>query len=104
VHPFCNLQSALIFRLRCISIARKKSYLYVKNFNTWQLCGFFFNLSLKYNSYFHNILCFYKHWCSNFFFNSFLNYVLFLLCVCLIYQSWMYVLLMMPHVGPMIRQ
>jgi hypothetical protein len=33
-----------------------------------------------------------------------LNYVLFLLCVCLIYQSWMFVLLMMPHVGPMIRQ
>jgi hypothetical protein len=32
------------------------------------------------------------------------NYVLFLLCVCLIYQSWMFVLLMMPHVGPMIRQ
>ena len=28
-----------------------------------------------------------------------LNYVLFLLCVCLIYQSWMFVLLMMPHVG-----
>jgi hypothetical protein len=26
------------------------------------------------------------------------NYVLFLLCVCLIYQSWMFVLLMMPHV------
>ena len=33
-----------------------------------------------------------------------LNYVLFLFCVCLIYQSWMFVLLMMPHVGPMIRQ
>ena len=32
------------------------------------------------------------------------NYVLFLLCVCLIYQSWRFVLLMMPHVGPMIRQ
>ena len=32
------------------------------------------------------------------------NYVPFLLCVCLIYQSWMFVLLMMPHVGPMIRQ
>ena len=32
------------------------------------------------------------------------NYVLFLLCVCLIYQSWMFVLLMIPHVGPMIRQ
>jgi hypothetical protein len=32
------------------------------------------------------------------------NYVLFLLCVCLIYQSWMFVLLMMPHVGPVIRQ
>ena len=32
------------------------------------------------------------------------NYVLFLLCVCLIYQSWMFVLLMMPHGGPMIRQ
>ena len=31
---------ALIFRLRCISIARKKSNIYVKNFNTWQLCGF----------------------------------------------------------------
>jgi hypothetical protein len=27
------------------------------------------------------------------------NYVLFLLCVCLIFQSWMFVLLMMPHVG-----
>jgi hypothetical protein len=34
--------SALIFCLRCISIAQKKSYIYVKNFNTWQLCGFFF--------------------------------------------------------------
>jgi hypothetical protein len=33
-----------------------------------------------------------------------LNYVLFLLCVCLIYQWWMFVLLMMPHVGPRIRQ
>ena len=33
-----------------------------------------------------------------------LIYVLFLFCVCLIYQSWMFVLLMMPHVGPMIRQ
>ena len=33
-----------------------------------------------------------------------LNYVLFLLCVCLIYQSWMFVSLMMPHEGPMIRQ
>ena len=32
------------------------------------------------------------------------NYVLFLLCVCLIYQSWIFVLLMMPHEGPMIRQ
>ena len=28
-----------------------------------------------------------------------LNYVLFLLCVCLIYQSWMFVLLMTTHVG-----
>jgi hypothetical protein len=26
--------------LRCISIARKKSYIYVKNLNTWQLCRF----------------------------------------------------------------
>ena len=25
-------------------------------------------------------------------------------CVCLIYQSCMFVLLVMPHVGPMIRQ
>jgi hypothetical protein len=33
----------------------------------------FFFLSLKYISYFHNILWFYKHWCSNFFFNSFLT-------------------------------
>ena len=33
-----------------------------------------------------------------------LNYVLFLFCICLIYQSWMFVLLMMPHVGPMITQ
>ena len=32
------------------------------------------------------------------------NHVLFLLCVCLIYQSWMFVVLMMPRVGPMIRQ
>ena len=32
------------------------------------------------------------------------NYVIFLLCVGLIYQSWMFVLLMMAHVGPMIRQ
>ena len=33
------------------------------------------------------------------------NYVLLLLGVCLIYHSWMFVLLMMPHVGPItIRQ
>jgi hypothetical protein len=29
--------SAPIFRLRCISIARKKSYIYVKNLNTFFL-------------------------------------------------------------------
>jgi hypothetical protein len=33
--------------LRCISIAWKKSNIYVKNLNTWQLCGFFFYLSFK---------------------------------------------------------
>ena len=33
--------------------AEKKSYIYLKNINTWQLCGFFFfYLSLKYISYF----------------------------------------------------
>ena len=32
------------------------------------------------------------------------NYVLFLLCVCFIYQSRMFVLLMMSHVSPMVRQ
>ena len=32
--------SAPIYRLRCISIARKKSYIYVKNLNAWQLCRF----------------------------------------------------------------
>jgi hypothetical protein len=41
--------SAQIYRLQCISIARKKSYINVKN--TWQLCRFFFYLSLKYISY-----------------------------------------------------
>ena len=41
-----------------ISIAReKKSYIYVKNLNTWQLCGFFWlAFCLKHISYFHNIL------------------------------------------------
>jgi hypothetical protein len=37
--------------------AEKKSYIYVKNLNTWQLCGFFLlPFCLKYISYFHNIL------------------------------------------------
>jgi hypothetical protein len=36
-----HLYSALIFRLRCISIARKKSYIYVKNL-TQDNCADFF--------------------------------------------------------------
>ena len=37
--------------------AGKKSYNYVKNLNTWPLCGFFWlAFCLKYISYFHNIL------------------------------------------------
>ena len=39
--------SALIFRLRCISIARKKSYNYVKNL-TQDNCADFFYLSVKF--------------------------------------------------------
>ena len=47
--------SAPIFRLRCISIARKK-ILHLRE--ELQLCEKIFNLSLKYNSYFYNILWF----------------------------------------------
>jgi hypothetical protein len=50
--------SAPIIRLRCITIARKKSYIYVKNLNM-TICRFFLYLSLKYISYFHNILWFF---------------------------------------------
>ena len=66
--------SAPIIRLRCISIARKKSYIYVKNLNNMTICIFILYLSLKYISYFHNIFIifygFYKHCCCNFFFTS----------------------------------
>ena len=51
----------------------KKSYIYVKNFNTWQLCGFFFTFLYSTIRIFRIFYGFYKHWCSNSFFNSLLT-------------------------------
>jgi hypothetical protein len=50
--------SALIFRLRCISIARKKILHLREELQHMTIVRIFFYLSLKYNSYFHNILWF----------------------------------------------
>ena len=50
--------SALIFRLRCILIARKKILHLREELQHMTIVRIFFYLSLKYNSYFHNILWF----------------------------------------------
>ena len=51
--------SALIFRLRCISIARKKILHLREELQHMTIVRISFYLSLKYNSYFHNILWFF---------------------------------------------
>ena len=48
--------SALIFRLRCISIAQKKILLLREELQHMTIVRIFFYLSLKYNSYFHKFL------------------------------------------------
>jgi hypothetical protein len=50
--------SAPIFRLRCISIARKKVLHLCEELQHMTIVRIFFYLSIKYNSYFHNILWF----------------------------------------------
>ena len=50
--------SAPIFRLRCISIARKKILHLGEELKHMTIVRIFFYLSLKYISYFHNILWF----------------------------------------------
>ena len=51
--------SALIFRLLCILIARKKIQHLREELQHMTIVRIFIYLSLKYNSYFHNILCFF---------------------------------------------
>jgi hypothetical protein len=53
-----HLHSALIFRLRCISIAQKKILQLREEFQHMTIVRIFSYFSLKYNSYFHNILWF----------------------------------------------
>ena len=57
-HIYLAIHSALIFRLRCISIARKKILHLREELQHMTIVRTFFYLSLKYNSYFHNILWF----------------------------------------------
>ena len=61
--------SALIFRLRCISIARKK-ILHLREELQQYDCADFFLPFFKVQFVFIIFYGFYKHWCSNFFLNQ----------------------------------
>jgi hypothetical protein len=56
IYLVIDSHSALIFRLRCISIAQKKILHLREELQHMTIVRIFFDLSLKYNSYFHKFL------------------------------------------------